>query len=177
MQAPFANARQETIDALRQGLYAARICGYAQGMALIRQGADRYGWQINLAEIGRIWKGGCIIRARLLDPVRQAFGNNPALVNLLIDPAIAEMMRSAQAGWRRVVARAAQAGIPMPAHGACARILRHLPHRAPAAEPHAGAARRLRRAQVRTDRSARGRAQRMVTSTCDVLTCHVARST
>ncbi len=117
-QAPFANARQETIDALAQGLYASRICGYAQGMALIRQGADRYGWQINLAEIGRIWKGGCIIRARLLDPVRQAFGNNPALVNLLMDPAIVEMMRSAQTGWRRVISRAAEVGIPMPAHGA-----------------------------------------------------------
>ncbi len=118
VQAPFANVRQQTIDDLAQGLYAARICGYAQGMALIRQGADRYGWRINLAEIGRIWKGGCIIRARLLDPVRQAFSANPGLVNLLVDPTIAEMIRTAQPGWRRVVARAAEAGIPMPAHAA-----------------------------------------------------------
>jgi 6-phosphogluconate dehydrogenase len=118
VQAPFVKSRQQTIDDLAQGLYASRICGYAQGMALIRDGADRYGWRINLAEIGRIWKGGCIIRARLLDPVRHAFAANPALVNLLIDPAIADMMRAAQPGWRRVVAGAAEAGIPMPAHAA-----------------------------------------------------------
>ena len=76
------------IDDLRDALYAARICGYAQGMALIRAGSDKYDWHINLAEIGRIWKGGCIIRARLLDPVRHAFEAKPDLVNLLLDPSI-----------------------------------------------------------------------------------------
>ena len=117
VRAPFAaGGRQQTIDDLANGLYASRICGYAQGMALIRQGAERYQWRVDLAEIARIWKGGCIIRARLLDPVRQAFGAKPALINLLLDESIAAMMKAAQAGWRRIVARSAEAGIPMPSH-------------------------------------------------------------
>jgi 6-phosphogluconate dehydrogenase len=102
-------------NALRDALYAARVCSYAQGMALIAAGSAKYNWNVNLAEMARIWKGGCIIRARLLDPVRQAFAANPALVNLLIDPAIAREMQNAAPGWRRVVAAAAAGGIPVPA--------------------------------------------------------------
>ncbi len=109
-------ARAQLIDDLHDALYAARICGYAQGMALIRAGSDKYQWNINLAETGRIWKGGCIIRARLLDPVRRAFETKRDLVNLLLDPAIRDLIHQAQAGWRRTVMRAAEAGIPMLAH-------------------------------------------------------------
>jgi 6-phosphogluconate dehydrogenase len=117
LQAPFpAASRQQIVDDLADALYASRICGYAQGMSLIRHGSDKYSWNINLAEIGRIWKGGCIIRARLLDPVRQAFAANPSLENLLLDASIAGVVQSAQPGWRRVLARTAEAGIPMPAH-------------------------------------------------------------
>ena len=111
-----ATDRQQAIDDLDAALYAARICDYAQGMALIRAGATKYDWTIDLAEIARIWKGGCIIRARLLDPVRHAFGSQPALANLLLDPAIGDLVESAQAGWRRTIARTAASGIPMPAH-------------------------------------------------------------
>ena len=107
---------QQVIADLHDALYAARICAYAQGMALIRAGSDRYDWHINLSEIGRIWKGGCIIRARLLDPVRQTFAATPDLVNLLLDPAIGDLIRTAQAGWRRTISRAADAGIPMLSH-------------------------------------------------------------
>jgi 6-phosphogluconate dehydrogenase len=108
--------RNQVVADLSDALYAARICGYAQGMALIRAGSDKYGWRVNLAEIGRIWKGGCIIRARLLDPVRHAFEATPDLVNLLLDPSIRQALDSAQAGWRRTVARAVSGGIPMLAH-------------------------------------------------------------
>jgi 6-phosphogluconate dehydrogenase len=87
-------------------------------MALIAAGSAKYSWNISLAEMGRIWKGGCIIRARLLDPVRQAFTANPALVNLLVDPGIARDIQAAAPGWRRVAAAAATAGIPVPALGA-----------------------------------------------------------
>ena len=73
---------------------------------------------LDLAETARIWKGGCIIRARLLDPVRQAFTANPALANLLVDPAIARDMQQAAPGWRRIVAAAASGGIAVPALGA-----------------------------------------------------------
>ena len=68
--------------------------------------------------MARIWKGGCIIRARLLDPVRQAFTANPALPNLLVDPTIAREIQAAAPGWRRIVAAAASGGIPVPALGA-----------------------------------------------------------
>ena len=74
------------IDDLAAALYASRICAYAQGMALIRAGSHAYRWSIDLAEIGRIWKGGCIIRARLLDPVRHAFGSTPDLANGRLEP-------------------------------------------------------------------------------------------
>ena len=150
-RAPFAGSdRDGWKDALRDALYAARVCSYAQGMALIAAGSAKYNWDINLAEMARIWKGGCIIRARLLDPVRQAFTANPALANLLVDPAIARDIQAAAPGWRRIVAAAASGGIPCPRSRASLALFRQLPHGAPAAEPHAGAARRLRRAQVRT---------------------------
>jgi 6-phosphogluconate dehydrogenase len=100
---------------LERALHAARICAYAQGMTLIRAGIA-YGWHIDLAEIARIWKGGCIIRARVLDTLRHAFTANPSLPNLLLDPDVGEILESTQAGWRRTVARAAAAGVPLPAH-------------------------------------------------------------
>jgi 6-phosphogluconate dehydrogenase len=84
-------------------------------MALIAAGSAHYKWNINLAETARIWKGGCIIRARLLDPVRHAFTANPGLPNLLVDVGIATELQRASAGWRRAVAAAAAGGIPVPA--------------------------------------------------------------
>jgi 6-phosphogluconate dehydrogenase len=113
--APFAADRKRWTTDLRDALLAARVCSYAQGMALIAAGSNEYKWNINLAEMARIWKGGCIIRARLLDPVRQAFTTNPMLPNLLVDPAIARDMQNAAPGWRRIVAAAASGGIPIPA--------------------------------------------------------------
>jgi 6-phosphogluconate dehydrogenase len=116
IRAPFGSIDRATwTDDLRDALYAARICSYAQGMALIAAGSDKYGWNINLSEIGRIWKGGCIIRARLLDPVRHAFSKTPSLPNLLLDPAIGSELQRTVAGWRRLVAAAATAGLPVPA--------------------------------------------------------------
>jgi 6-phosphogluconate dehydrogenase len=106
----------ELVGELHDALYAARICTYAQGMALIRTASDHYKWNITLAEMARIWKGGCIIRARLLDPVRHAFTAQPGLVNLLLDPALGDAVEEAQTGWRRTVARAASGGLPLPAH-------------------------------------------------------------
>jgi 6-phosphogluconate dehydrogenase len=111
-----AGERGQVVDDLRDALYAARICAYAQGMSLIRTGSDHYKWNVNLSEIGRIWKAGCIIRARLLDPVRKAFEADPALVNLLRDPALGKIVDTAQAGWRRTASRAAEAGLPLLAH-------------------------------------------------------------
>ncbi|PYR94889.1 MAG: phosphogluconate dehydrogenase (NADP(+)-dependent, decarboxylating) [Acidobacteria bacterium] len=118
-KAPFASQdRARVISDLRDALHAARICSYAQGMALIAAGAAQYKWTIDLSEIGRIWKGGCIIRAKLLDPVRQAFKKKPDLINLLMDATVGAEAQRAQQGWRRAVSAAALAGIPVPALGA-----------------------------------------------------------
>ena len=117
-RAPFAGSdRTAWISALGNALFAARVCSYAQGMALIAAGSAKYSWNINLAEMARIWKGGCIIRARLLDSVRQAFTASPALPNLLVDPAIARDLQHALPGWRHIVSAAAEAGIPVPSFG------------------------------------------------------------
>ena len=108
--------RDSLLAALHDGLYASRICAYAQGMALIAAASTHYTWHVRLAEIARIWKGGCIIRAKLLDPVRQAFTREPALPNLLKDPDLARELQTAQGGWRFAVQTAVAAGIPLPAH-------------------------------------------------------------
>ena len=114
-RAAFPGARAAWQNDLRDALQAARVCSYAQGMALIAAGSGHYKWSISLAEMARIWKGGCIIRARLLDPVRAAFTGNPELPNLLVDEAIAAELQRAAAGWRRAVAAAAAGAIPIPA--------------------------------------------------------------
>ena len=103
---------------LHDALYAARTCAYAQGMALIDAASAHHGWSVDLAEVGRIWTAGCIIRARLLDDVRRAFQATPRPLNLLLDPAVGRALQGAEAGWRRTAARAAAAGIPVPCHGA-----------------------------------------------------------
>ncbi len=109
-----SESRTQTIDDLQSALYASRICSYAQGMALIAAGSREYQWNVNLAEIARIWKGGCIIRARLLDPVRHAFTAQPGLVNLLLDEDLGREVARAQTGWRRIVSRAGIAGVAIP---------------------------------------------------------------
>jgi 6-phosphogluconate dehydrogenase len=113
--APSIGDKAALIDDVEQALYAAKVCSYAQGMSLIRAGATQYSWSINLREIARIWKGGCIIRARFLDAIMNAFGRTPDLANLLLDEDFAVRVGRAQAGWRRVVGVAQAAGVPVPA--------------------------------------------------------------
>jgi 6-phosphogluconate dehydrogenase len=112
----YVNDHEVVIADLGHALYASRICAYAQGMALIRAASDHYAWKIDSAEIARIWKGGCIIRAKLLDPVRAAFTAAPALTNLLLDRVMVEALSEAEDGWRATVQMGAAAGIPLPAH-------------------------------------------------------------
>jgi 6-phosphogluconate dehydrogenase len=108
---------REIVADAEAALYAARVCAYAQGMSLIRKASDTYGWNIDLAEIARIWKAGCIIRARLLDPIRQAFASAPDLPNLLVATSIVPILHEAQAAWRRTAALGCHAGVPLAAHG------------------------------------------------------------
>ena len=109
-------AREERLRDLAAALYASRICVYAQGFALIRAAARIHQWNIDIAEVARIWKAGCIIRARLLDPLRAAFSATPGLANAMLDPSLARVIADAQAAWRRVVSLGATDGIPLPAH-------------------------------------------------------------
>jgi 6-phosphogluconate dehydrogenase len=106
------------IAAVKMALYAAKICSYAQGMDLIRAGSDEYRWGINLTEMARIWKAGCIIRARLLDSIMQAYQRRRDLPNLLLDSEFQEEITSAQGDWRHVVSTAMLLGIPVPAMSA-----------------------------------------------------------
>ena len=107
--------RERLIRALRAALYAAKICSYAQGFALLRAASTEYKYNLPLAEIARIWRGGCIIRAQFLDKIRAAFERDPDLPNLLLDPEFAEAVQSRQDEWRFVVQTAVGLGIPCPA--------------------------------------------------------------
>ncbi len=103
------------VEAIRQALYASKICSYAQGFALMDEAQKEYGWKLNFGEIAKIWRGGCIIRARFLHRITEAFARNPQLANLMLDPFFKDVLESSQQQWRTVVATAAQLGLPAPA--------------------------------------------------------------
>jgi 6-phosphogluconate dehydrogenase len=103
----------DLINQVRDALYAAKICSYAQGFSLMRLASREYDYHLNYAEIARIWRGGCIIRARFLDDLRQAFTRNPDLPNLMVDPFFAAALNTHQSSLRRIVALAAESGIPL----------------------------------------------------------------
>jgi 6-phosphogluconate dehydrogenase len=112
---PDVSDKAELIQAVHDALYASKVCSYAQGMSLIRAGATEYKWGMDLTEIARIWKGGCIIRARFLDEIMAAFQRRPSLPNLLVDEAFSARVAATHQRWRRVVALAQAAGVPVPA--------------------------------------------------------------
>jgi 6-phosphogluconate dehydrogenase len=95
-----------------EALYAAKICSYAQGFGLMRLADKEYGYNLNYGEIARIWRGGCIIRARFLNDIRQAFERTPDLANLMMDPEFSQAMNTRQSALRKMVALAAESGIP-----------------------------------------------------------------
>jgi 6-phosphogluconate dehydrogenase len=102
-------------DDLEHALYASKIVSYAQGFAQMAAAADAEGWKIDLGAMATIWRGGCIIRARFLDRIREAYDAEPGLANLMLADFFASALKNAQDPWRRVVARAAELGIPTPA--------------------------------------------------------------
>ena len=104
--------KQLTAD-VRAALYAAKCCSYAQGMQLIKVASDERKWGIDRAELARIWKAGCIIRAGFLGRIQTAYKKDAELPNLLLDPGFVEELGARQKGWRNVVALAAQSGIPV----------------------------------------------------------------
>ena len=106
---------RQLVVSVREALGAATTCSYAQGMALLRAGSAEHQWAVNSREIARIWTGGCIIRARLLNSIMQAFERAPDLPNLLLDADIQLQVAAAEQGWRRTVEMAVTHGIPVPA--------------------------------------------------------------
>ncbi|HEU0114982.1 MAG TPA: hypothetical protein VFQ80_09905, partial [Thermomicrobiales bacterium] len=106
------------LAAQENALYFSKISAYAQGMALMRAAGETYDWHLNLAEIARIWKGGCIIRAALLDQIRAAFSGPEQLANLLLAPNVAPETNAAAAGARTATEAARTLGLPCPAMSA-----------------------------------------------------------
>lgn len=117
--ARFSGNTEEFIGKIRDALYCSKICSYAQGMALIAKGSQElFDHQLNLGEIARIWKGGCIIRAGFLNKIKQAYSENAQLANLLLAPEFRQTILDKQAAWREVLVEATRAGIAVPAFGA-----------------------------------------------------------
>ncbi len=103
------------VEDVRRALYASKVVAYAQGFDLITAGSAEYGWAIDRGAMATIWRGGCIIRARFLDRIREAYAADPQLPSLLLAPYFTQAVREGVASWRRVVAQAALGGIPTPA--------------------------------------------------------------
>jgi 6-phosphogluconate dehydrogenase len=110
--------RDKIVRAVHDALYASKICSYAQGLSLIGRGSEEYNWGVDLGELARIWKGGCIIRAQFLDSIKNAYGRRPDLPNLLLDKEFNKWIQSAQSNWRLAVKTAHSLGIPVLAMGA-----------------------------------------------------------
>ncbi|MCU0517151.1 MAG: NADP-dependent phosphogluconate dehydrogenase [Oscillatoria sp. Prado101] len=109
---------KEFINKIRDALYCSKICSYAQGMALLSTASKTFGYNLNLSEIARIWKGGCIIRAGFLNKIKSAFNENQTLPNLLLAPEFKQTILDRQDAWREVIAVSAKLGVPVPAFSA-----------------------------------------------------------
>lgn len=111
-------ADDDFLDDIENALYASKIVSYTQGYMLMRAADEAYGWDLNYGGIALMWREGCIIRSVFLEKITEAYQNNPALTNLLLDDYFQAQVESAQAAWRRVVAKAVTYGIPVPAMSA-----------------------------------------------------------
>src|SRR6185312_4569709 len=111
----YTGDKQKFIEAVRQALYASKISSYAQGFVQMQAAAAEHEWPLNFGSIALLWRGGCIIRARFLERIKEAFDADPKLENLLLAPYFKEAVTKAQPAWRHVVGTAVQFGIPVPA--------------------------------------------------------------
>lgn len=111
---PFQGDKAEFIENIRKALFASKIVSYAQGFAQLRVASDEYGWDLKYGNLAKIWRGGCIIRSRFLQNITDAYENNPALKNLLLDPFFNDVVSKYQGAWRQTIASAVTRGIPVP---------------------------------------------------------------
>ena len=107
--------REDWIAAIRQALYCSKICAYAQGFQLMAEAQKVYGWNLDFGTLAQIWRGGCIIRARFLQKITDAYALDPGLKNLMLDPYFRDALHQGQTQWRKTVALAVTGGIPVPA--------------------------------------------------------------
>jgi len=112
----YAGDKAKFLDDLEKALYLAKIISYAQGFNLLQDASAQYNWDLNYAEIARIWRGGCIIRSAFLDKITEAYGDNPQLSSLLLAPYFKEKIDQAQMSLRSVLSSAIAHGIPAPCH-------------------------------------------------------------
>ena len=111
----YGGDRKVFVEAIRAALYASKIVAYAQGFEEMEAAAKEYGWNLHYGELATIWRGGCIIRARFLDRIKDAYAENPDLPNLMVASYFTEALTKAQDGWRQVIIEAVKLGIPVPA--------------------------------------------------------------
>ncbi|ATE56623.1 NADP-dependent phosphogluconate dehydrogenase [Actinosynnema pretiosum] len=110
-----ATAKDDSlVEDVRQALYASKVVAYAQGFDQMRAASAEYGWDLDLGATATIWRGGCIIRARFLDRIKEAYDRNPELETLLADDYFRDAVRTAEDAWRRVAVKAVQSGVPAP---------------------------------------------------------------
>ena len=114
-QSAIQSGKDAFLADLHDALYAAKVISYTQGYMLMRAAAAEYGWQLNYGGVALMWRGGCIIRSAFLGKIKEAYEHQPDLANLLLDDYFKAEITAAQPAWRRVVASAAQHGIPTPA--------------------------------------------------------------
>jgi 6-phosphogluconate dehydrogenase len=114
----FSGQRDALITAVRDALYASKIVSYAQGMELLGAASKEFNWNLNFGDIATIWRGGCIIRAKFLNRIREAYERDLALNNLLLDSYFTDIIQKTQHNWRIAVATAVQQGVAVPAFSA-----------------------------------------------------------
>jgi len=114
----YTGDRQRLIDAVRDALYASKIISYAQGFTLFAAASKQFSWNLNFGDIATIWRGGCIIRAKFLNRIKEAFDRSPQLENLMLDPFFGDILEKSQANWRFAISRAIRAGVAVPAFAA-----------------------------------------------------------
>jgi 6-phosphogluconate dehydrogenase len=102
------------IEDVRRALYASKIIAYAQGFNQIQAGSDEYDWNITPGDMATIWRGGCIIRAKFLNRIKEAFDQDPTLPSLIVAPYFRSAIEGSVDSWRRVVVTATELGIPIP---------------------------------------------------------------
>jgi len=111
----YKGGKTKLVLAIRDALYCSKICAYAQGFQLMAEAQQEYGWKLDFGTIAKIWRGGCIIRAKFLQKITEAYENDPDLANLLLDPYFKKQIKNSQDNWRKVVSLAAEAGVSAPA--------------------------------------------------------------